>query len=180
MRPESYTSLSHGSCRSSFAVGLFLGSSFMILQINVLSSSAGSSSSACAKGFHFWLSMIYCVASPINSHLWSSFGRISKKLSGNGPKKAICFTNTWLGYDSSSGPASTGSGLKICQPDPHIKLMSYNRSAREHFTKVKTDLVTYSCTKGPDIGWSPTSQIQHGLRASEHMGTNHIPGLSEL
>ena len=50
---SSYGNVNHSSCRSSFAVGLFLGSSFIILQMNSLSSLVNSGSSAIEKGFCF-------------------------------------------------------------------------------------------------------------------------------
>jgi hypothetical protein len=53
-----YAESNHSSCRSSPAVGLSLGSSFIILQRNFLSSFVSSGSSAIEKGFcfsFFWI-----------------------------------------------------------------------------------------------------------------------------
>ena len=59
VRPASFQRLyevNHGSCKSSFAVGLSLGSSFIIFAMKSLSGIASSSSSDLENGSHFWFS----------------------------------------------------------------------------------------------------------------------------
>lgn len=50
--------LNHASCKSSLAVGLSLGSNFIIFAMKSLSGCASSSSSDIENGSHFWFSCI--------------------------------------------------------------------------------------------------------------------------
>lgn len=113
-----YVDVNHSSCRSSFAVGLSLGSNFMILSMNALSSFEISRSVMRPNGFIF--------SRGTRRIMWVRIANVSLSAislydSGNGPKNWCCFMRIFNSYSSWSAGTS---GLKMNQFSPHIKVIS--------------------------------------------------------
>ena len=111
------SSVNHVSCNSSSAVGLSLGSHFMIRQTKSLSSAAISVFGACANGLLSVTACVICASTPSTFSLAKSTYDVGKL-----PKRRTCIFNISDGISA----LSSGScrGLKMCHVPPYKRLIN--------------------------------------------------------
>lgn len=129
---------------TSVAVGLSLGSIFMVLQMNLLSSSSSSGYLAVMNGFINEVTLIYSCT--IVQFCTVSGSTISWAFSGKGSEKLA-----WLVKKCNiSCGSNILSGLKICKSSPKKKIITYLRRESAHPYSFQSD-AAYSGSQRPYI-----------------------------